>query len=697
MSLLVRLLAAQVAIASSFVLTACSSSTSSNPMAASSDYPDANALANAAGDDNDWPLPGKNYSNNRYTGLNQITPQNVHSLTKAWSTEIADNGQQESSLVVWHGNMYFATPHDNVMAVDGATGKVKWQFPYNPSYSLLYNVTRGVGIGSGKIFLATMDCRILAVDATTGKPVWNVNGCPNDRYASTKNSLYSMAAYVFKNEVIVATAGGDLGNIGHVTSFSTEDGHKIWDWHNIPYPGEPGNNTWPGNTWQHGGGDAWGGLTIDPSTQTLFFSAGNPAPDLVDLHRKGLNLYTNSVVALDISGAKPKLRWYYQVTKNDTHDTDPAMPPTLFDAKISGRSRAVLAVGDKGGNLAVLDRTTGKQIYRTAVDKQVGLSTSPSFKGSFACPNHGGGIEWNGVSYDPATNELLVPSTQECAIWKIATTDPKYVPGQAYEGGPLPARQSSTGKLTAIDMGTGKNAWEKALPASAQGGVTLTQTGLAFTSDEAGELYAFDTKSGHLLWSANTGQSIIAPISVYSDGGNEYIAVFIGSAGAQQTPNVPIATSSYVVAYRLGPIANPIANGRAGQLVVTASGSNGPPSTGSAPYTAAQVAAGAKQYQESCSACHGAKLQGVSAPALTGGSFGNAHMTAASLQKVVTTEMPLTAPGSLKPDQDAAIMAYILKTDCVAQAGGGKQPFPSTASPQLANVKIGGRSCPVTP
>ena len=659
-----------------------------------SGFPDANALANAASNNDDWPLPGKNYSNNRYTGLDQITPQNVHLLTKAWSTELADNGQQETSVLVWHGMMYFATPHDNVLALDAATGKIKWQFPYNPAYSLVYTVSRGISLEDGKIFLATLDCRIVAVDATTGKKVFNVNGCPNDRYTSTKNSLFSMAAYVYKDQIIVGTGGGDDGNIGHVMAFSTQDGHRIWDWRNIPFPGEPGHNTWPGNSWQHGGGDTWGGITIDPATQTLFISVGNPGPDMVYTYRKGLDLYTDSVVALDISGAKPKLRWYYKILPKDTHDADPAMPPVLFNAQIGGKSRPVLAVGDKGANFVVLDRATGKQIYRMGLDKQTGLFANvPTLKGTFACPNHGGGIEWNGGTYDRTTNLFLVPSTQECAVWKLATTDPKYIPGQPYTGGPLPSRQNATGELTAIDMGTGKVAWVKALPSAAQGGVVVTRTGLAFTSDEGGDLYAFEVKSGRLLWKTNTGASIIAPISAYSVGGNEYLALVNGSAGSQQTPNVPVAANSYAVAYRLGPITSPIANGSAGQLVVSASGSNGPPSTGSAPYTAAQVAAGAKQYQVSCQACHGAQLQGVSAPALTGGSFGNAHMTAASLQSVVSKQMPLTAPGSLTRAQYASIMAYILKTDCVTQAGGGKQPFPTTASPALANVKIGGRSC----
>jgi alcohol dehydrogenase (cytochrome c) len=301
--------------------------TSHADVAASSQFPDANDLVAAGKDDNDWLLPGKSYSNNRYTGLDQITPQNVHTLTKAWSTELADNGQQESGLLVWNGTMYLATPHDNVLALDSATGALKWQSPYNPAYYLNFTVTRGPSMADGKIFLATLDCRIVAIDATSGKKAFNVNGCPNDKYTSTKNSLFSGENYVYGDEIITGTAGGDLGNVGRVIAFSTHDGHRLWDWSNIPFPGQPGNDTWPGNSWMHGGGDAWAGVSIDPQTKTLFIPVGNPGPDLVDVHRRGFDLYTDSVLALDISGTSPKVKWYYQVLRNDTHDADPDMPP----------------------------------------------------------------------------------------------------------------------------------------------------------------------------------------------------------------------------------------------------------------------------------------------------------------------------------------------------------------------------------
>jgi alcohol dehydrogenase (cytochrome c) len=700
-----------ITLALSGSLAACSASSSSSlsstPIASqiaqatpsAQSGPDASALLNAENDNNNWMLPGKIYYNNRYTGLEQITPQNVHALAKAWSTEIADAGEQESSPIIWQGTMYLGTPHDNVLALDAATGKLKWQFPYNPSYVLLYSVTRGVGIADGKVFIGTQDCRVIAIDAATGKQSWNINGCPNTPYTSTANTWFSIASYPYKGQLITGTAGGDTGSVGHLMAFSVQDGKKLWDWQTIPGPGQPNHNTWPGNSWQHGGGPIWTGLAIDPQSETVFIAPGNPGPDLVDAHRKGRNLYTDSVVAIDISRPQPKMRWYYQMRQNDTHDEDPVQP-VLFDGNVGSTMRHLVAVGDKAADLVILDRTNGKLIYRMTVDNQKGLNTAPTLKGELACPNHGGGIEWNAGAYDPGSNLFLVPSTQECAVFKIQTANPTYIPGQPYTGGPLPKRQHATGLITAVDITTGKVAWTHAFPYPGQGGVLVTKTGIAFTSDAGGHLYAFQAKAGNLLWQTDTGASIVAPISAYSVGGTDYIAVLSGAAGNQQTPNMPVAKTSVITAYRLGPVAAPITNTTAGQTVVagtSASNASLPPSAGSAPYTSAQVAAGQTLYRQQCASCHGAQLQGVSAPAITGASFARSHLNLAQVRTIVTTQMPLSAPGSLKPQQYANIMAYLLSYECVHVAQQGTQPFPTTNEPEFSKVILGGRSCPPKP
>lgn len=286
--------------------------------------------------------------------------------------------------------------------------------------------------------------------------------------------------------------------MGMVRAFNARDGKHVWDFNTVPQPGEKNHETWPGDYWKHGGAAVWAGLSLDPKTDTLYIAPGNPGPNLTLYGRKGADLYANSVVAVDISGAKPRLRWYYQVIENDTHDADPAMPPVLFDAKVHGASRRLLATADKAGDFVVLDRTNGHVVYRTAVSSQVNIhSTVPTLRGTYACPNHGGGVEWSGGSYDPASNLFIIPSTNECAIWKVTTTGRvPYIPGQPYSAGPLPKRHVSTGLVTALDMNGGKVRWKQTLPYSGQGGVLVTKTGIAFTSDLRGRLYAYDASSG---------------------------------------------------------------------------------------------------------------------------------------------------------------------------------------------------------
>jgi alcohol dehydrogenase (cytochrome c) len=659
--------------------------------------PDRRALLGAQADSSNWLLPASTYAGNRFTTLAQINKTNVGMLSRGWQTTLLDDGEQEAAVIVWKGTMFVATPHGGVLALDAATGKLRWHSPYSPSYVLLFAVNRGVGVADGKVFIATQDCRIRALDAGTGKPVWDVQGC-----VDTSNSWYSMAAYVYKDQIIVGTGGGDNGNIGLVSSFSVADGKRLWDWRSIPGPGEPGHDSWPGDSWQHGGGAVWNGLSIDQETDTLFVTPGNPGPDMVLGGRQGRNLYTDSLVALDISGKKPRMKWYYQLIQNDTHDADPAMVPVLFEGSVAGVARHLVAVGDKAGNFVILDRSNGAVVHRMILSTQKALDTPPTAQGIEACPNHGGGIEWNGGAYDPATNLFLVPSTEECGIFKLASdAPPQYIPGQPYAGGALPKRRNGTGVLSAVDINTGKLRWRNSLPFPAEGGVLITSSGLAFTSDVGGNVYAFDAATGHQYWKSETGSSIVAPISAYNVNGTDYLALVVGEAGNQQTPNLPATEGSRVIAYRLGEGA-PIENGTEGQLSSAnapnglGGESGGPPekSVGSAPYTSAQAARGGQIYAKECAVCHGANLQGVSAPALTGPSFGRSHLNGAQLRTVVVDTMPLTAPGSLKPDENAAVIAYLLSYNCVQAAGDGRQELQAAELPELQHVELGSASCP---
>ena len=635
----------------------------------------------------EWLLPGYNLGFNRYV-TTSIDPSNVVQLAPAWTTQIADGGEQEAAPIISGGTMYVSTPHDSVLALDATTGALKWDAAYTPSAVLDFAVSRGVSIANGKIFIATQDCHVRALDANTGKQVWNVTGC-----SPQANNWYSMATYVFKNMLLVGVAGGDFGGNGSVQAFSLDDGKQLWHWNTIPAPGAPGHETWPGDSWKHGGAALWGGLSADPATSTLYIAPGNPAPDFYNRNRKGKNLYADSVVALDISGAQPKLKWYYQITDTDVHDADPAMPPVLFDGNIGGTSRHLLAIGDKGGNFVILDRVTGALIHRLAVATQYGLDKEPTVYGAKACPNHGGGVEWNGGAYDPTTNYFIVPVTQECGIFFVYAVQPPWRQGENYHGGPMAKRQDGTGIVNAVDVSTGKLAWRTPVPYPAQGGALVTSTGLTFTSDLAGNLYALDTKTGKKLWKYATHSSIVAPFSLYSAGGQDYLVVLGGKAGNQKTPNTPPSKGDFVMAFRVG-ATSPVKNAASGQTAPVVAAAVGVKQAGTAPYTKTQVQAGKAAYTQNCSACHGAQLQGVSAPALAGSALAASKLSISAIHAIVTKQMPLTAPGSLSPSTYASIMAYLLASNCV-QPATPAAPFPTTDQPSFRTVVIAGAVCPV--
>jgi alcohol dehydrogenase (cytochrome c) len=243
--------------------------------------PDAATLLQASSDDANWIVPGKTYDGNRVTGLDEISPANVAQLKKAWITTVKDDGEEEASPIVWNGTVYVSTSHDNVLALDGTSGALRWAFGYSPAYELQYPVNRGVGLADGRLYIVTQDCRLIAIDAATGKQSFDVPACHD-----TTNTWYSTAAYVYKDKVIVGTSGGDLGGSGLISAFSAQNGSRLWDWHTVAQPGEPGHDTWPGDSYVHGGAAVWAGLSVDQTTDRIYAAPGNPVPTLPNTDAK---------------------------------------------------------------------------------------------------------------------------------------------------------------------------------------------------------------------------------------------------------------------------------------------------------------------------------------------------------------------------------------------------------------------------
>jgi alcohol dehydrogenase (cytochrome c) len=495
--------------------------------------PTSETYANAGSDTANWVLPAHDYSGNRYLSSSLITPSNVTGLKRAWRFRIPDDSPIETAPIVWNGTVYVTSAHDNVYALDAATGALKWQFGYHP-HVIAFSANRGVGLMAGRVYIGTLDGHLIALDAASGKVAWNVVGVHDPT-----NTFYSMSPVPYKNMLLLGASNGDWGGVGYISAFDAATGKRMWDWKTVPGPGEPGHDSWSGDSWKRGGAAVWSGVAIDPTSGTLYADLGNPQPDFLGTVRKGANLYTNSMVALDISGAKPKLKWYHQFVPHDTHDWDPAMPPVLFHGKVGGADRSLVASGDKAGNFWVLDASSGALVHHLAVSTQRGQNTDPSPTGTIACPNTNGGVEFNGGSYSPQTNTFYVPSVNECGIWK-SSGHAVYIGGQFYLGGSFPKLYGrNTGWMNAIDIDSGTFKWRHHLTLPGVGGALTTSTGVVFSGELDGNFDAYDASSGKVLWHYPTGSTIEAPPTSYVAGGKQYVIVGSGQPGNQLVPELP--------------------------------------------------------------------------------------------------------------------------------------------------------------
>jgi alcohol dehydrogenase (cytochrome c) len=501
--------------------------------------PTAQEFTNAAADPANWILPAKSYSGNHYTTANQINPDNVRNLRPAWKFVVDDNGPMEVSPIVYNGTMYITTAHDHVYALDAATGKLKWSFKDSP-HVISFAANRGIALVDGNVYIATLDGHLIALNAETGKKVWD-----KVTVDDTANSFYTMAPVPYhdphtnRDMLLLGVSDGDWGGNGNISAYDPKTGDVIWRWDTIPGPGQPGHDSWSGDSWKRGGAATWTGVTIDPASSIMYLDLGNPSPDFLGTVRKGANLYSDSMVALDISGAKPQLKWYHQFIPHDTHDWDPAFQPVLVTGTVDGNSRQLVAAGDKAGNFWILDAATGKLLNHTVASFQKGVNQAPSLEGNVACPNTLGGIEYQGGAFDPATNDFYVPSQNECGQWK-ATKDAVYIAGQFYLGGTFPKLLGpNTGQMNAINADTGVFDWRHHFGLPNYGGALVTASGLVLSGNLGGTENAFDAKTGRLLWSYDTGAYIQAPTEAYEANGKEYVVVASGQAGNAKIPELP--------------------------------------------------------------------------------------------------------------------------------------------------------------
>jgi alcohol dehydrogenase (cytochrome c) len=487
-------------------------------------------------DPRNWLSYSGSYSAQRHSLLHQIHTGNVGRLAASWVFQIPGASRLESVPVVVDGVMYVSQPNE-VYALDGSTGRLIWDYRYQPA--LRKGPNRGLAVLGHRVYVGTPDAHLLALDARTGSLVWKA------KLAEASDGYWCpVAPLALDGKVIIGIAPGDHGLNGFLDAYDAETGERLWRWNAIPKPGEPGSETWAGDSWKHGGGDTWLTGSYDPALKLIYWGIGNPAPDFDGDVRKGDNLYTESMVALDADTGK--LKWHFQFTPHDVHDWDAVEIPVLVDAPFRGEPRKLLVQANRNGFYYVLDRTDGKFLHGTPfVDRlnwAKGLTPEgrpirvpdviPSVRGTRTCPATAGATNWHSPAYNPDTGLFYVVAMEGCGInYKSRDTfRPGGVPYMA-TGYVEDADAPWQTYVRALEVTAGKRRWEYKQIGSKHYGAGLLSTagGLLFAGDDQGFLTALDARTGKPLWHFNTGRAITASPVTYSFKGKQYVAVAAGS------------------------------------------------------------------------------------------------------------------------------------------------------------------------
>ena len=484
-----------------------------------------------------WLTYSGDYTGQRHSPLIQITPENVQKLGAAWVFQTNLSGKFEATPIVIDGLLFITGSENHAWAIDGRTGREIWRHRENLPANLdlcCGKVNRGFAVFGNKLYIAALDANLAALDLKTGNVVGGVN---IDDYR--KGYTSTAAPLVAGNKVIVGIAGADYGTRGFIDAYDASTGQRAWRFWTVPQPGEPGGNTWAGESWQRGGGSTWLTGTYDSDLKLIYWGTGNPGPNLNGAGRKGDNLYTSSLIALDVDSGK--LRWHYQFTPHDTHDWDAAHIPVLADITIHGTKRKVVIVANRNGFFYTLDRVTGellvaKPFIKTTWAQKIGAdgrpivlaNSEPTEQGAFICPDMDGGTNWMSPSYDPSTGMMYVMTREVCATYFSWAEE--YKQGDAYWGGNTTRKRGEGyGALRAIDPATGDIRWEFRLTEPSMAGVLSTASGLVFTGDMAGNFMAFDGRTGKNLWHFQTGAPIYAAPTTFLIGEKQYVVIPSGS------------------------------------------------------------------------------------------------------------------------------------------------------------------------
>lgn len=507
-------------------------------------------LLNADKDASNWLLYGRDYQTTRYSPLSTVNKGNIKNLKAAWNLSFGVLDGQDSQAVVVNGTVYVTSSYNKVWSVDGATGKVNWKYerelPGDVFPKLCCDVVnRGVAVYKNKVYLATLDAHIVALDNTTGKVVWDKK-IGDYTYAET----FTIMPMALRNKIIFGTAGAEYGVRGWIAAVDADTGAPVWKTYTIPGPGEPGNETWAGESWKYGGGSAWITGSYDKETNNLFWPVGNPGPDFDRHVRLGDNLFTNSNLVLDPDTGK--IKSYFNYTPNDPYDYDGVNEMILVD--LGGKK--MWLHGSRNGHIYAIDReNTVKTKYGNEhkclwvsalqrVNWTKPITTANNCKPIYnwpekdvvydkvttdIAPSLDGGKEWHPMSYSKRTKMVYVP-VYDFAM-DLQAKKMEWKRGEWYLGAKVLNFNAGAGAIKAFDAATGKLVWSKSQSYPATSGILSTGGGIVFYGDPEGYFNALDDETGEHLWSFNLGTGVYGNPTTYSADGKQYVAIVYGAGG----------------------------------------------------------------------------------------------------------------------------------------------------------------------
>ena len=502
-------------------------------------------LLNAANTPGNWLTYSGQYNSQRFSRLDQIHAGTVGNLRLKWVRQFPITELLETTPLIVDGVMYLTLPENKVWALDARTGLPFWKTSHRLPKQLAVccgKVNRGLGVLGETLFMGTLDAQLLAIDARSGNVRWTSRvGDPKEGHSITGAPL------VVKDMVITGIAGGEYGIRGFLDAYDAKTGKRRWRTHTIPGPGEPGHETWEGDSWKIGGAPTWMTGSYDPELNLLYWGVGNPGPDWNGEVRKGDNLYSDCVLAINPDNGK--IKWHFQFTPHDVHDWDATQIPVLIDANYEGKPRKLLVWANRNAFYYVLDRETGEFLRATAFAKQTWAKSInaqgrpirvpgrlPTKEGNLVYPDIGGAANWWSPTFSPQTGLFYQMAFDGASTYYLGE-DPEYVKGKPYLGGFGSVNEfdefvktNYVSAVRALDPTTGKRVWQYEVQAKSTSGLISTAGNLVFGGSKGGNFFALNAQTGKELWRVDIGGRVHAAPVTYSVRGRQYVTIAAGSA-----------------------------------------------------------------------------------------------------------------------------------------------------------------------